>query len=564
MQRKTTTAPTRVYSYGCSFRGVTKNADLVEEQYRRAHAYQQKLVELELQRRAAVRAVLATDAGVVKLAEVVAQHEKALTDDLVAAAAIKQATRSKKLPPELRDRLAQTKQDLRAARDAWKAARRLFATDPNTKAALDKTNTDHVVAVKAARAASGLAWGTYLILERAADQQRNEKMDPKHRGYTGEGRLAVQFQGGTTVAGVFGGEDTRMRIEPKPGGSRKRHICKLRIGSDGRAPIWAEIEVFIHRQLPADSRITWARLKRTRRGRDYLYDLQITLESQTFAGVLQDMAHRRVAVDLGWRVTDKGAGGLRVAYWRDSDGRHEELRLPAKLLSSLDYPDQLLGIETNWFERAKAKLLAWRADVVLPEEHRSYTGTLAHWQSPLTLASYVWWWREHRFAGDELIFATMDEWRVRRFWHYRDWRMFQRDKALAARKDFYCVFASKLVVDCKELVLEDFDLSAFATKDTGPSAFRYWRRTGAPSELRLCLIAAAKKVGAKITLVDPAMTTRRCQACGSEEPWDQKTETVHTCKTCGTTWDQDDNATINMLASGSMVSGTSESLDPAE
>jgi hypothetical protein len=52
MNRKTTPEPARVYNYGC-YRGVTVNAELVEDQYRKAHAYQQKLVELELNRRRA-------------------------------------------------------------------------------------------------------------------------------------------------------------------------------------------------------------------------------------------------------------------------------------------------------------------------------------------------------------------------------------------------------------------------------------------------------------------------------------------------------------------------------
>ena len=548
MNRKTTPEPARVYNYGC-YRGVTVNAELVEDQYRKAHAYQQKLVELELNRRRAVRTVLATDARVAAALEAVATQEALLAPELELAKTSKQASKSKALPSDLRNRMAQIKQDLQAARDELKTAKHLAAKIPSIADALTQTTSEHKVAIKWARSTAGLYWGTYLILERAAEQQRKEKHDPRFREYEGEGRLAIQFQKGTTVASIFGGEDRRMRIQPI---SKKRHLCKFRIGSDKAAPVWAEIDVAIHRPLPADGRITWAWLQRLRRGRGYVYNLQITVESATFFGAPPSGSepHRRIGVDLGWRVANRGNGGLRVAYWHDSNGVSDELRVPPSILTALDYPAQLLGVETNWFERAKAELLAWRLERALPEEHLSRSGTLAQWKSARRLASYVWWWREHRFAGDETIFAAMNEWRVRRFWHYRDWSLAQRDKALAMRKDFYRCWAKKLVVDCKELVLEKLDLRVFSKDDDdSTSPQRYWKMQGAPSELRLCLIAAAEKVGAKVTIVNPAMTTRRCHACGSEQPWDQEHEVVHTCEACGAEWDQDDNAGINLLAS---------------
>lgn len=567
MARKTTEAPARVYSYGCSYRGVVANGDLVDDQYRKAHIYQQKLVELELTRRRAVRTVLATDAGVAAALETIAAQEALLAPELLAASAVKQATKSKNLPPDLRTRIAQIKQQLNAARAALKVEKKRAAKIPSIEEALDQTSADHTEAIKAARATDDVPfWGTYLILERAAKQQRQDVHDPRFREYTGEGRIAVQFQKGATVERIFSDKDTRMRIEPL---SKKRHMCKIRIGSTGRAPIWAEIEVFIHRALPADGRITWAWLRRIRRGRDYIYNLQITVESMSFVGAppAGSRPYRRIGVDLGWRVAERGNGGLRVAYWHDSDGTHGELRIPPPLLSALDYPSQLFGVETNWFERAKTELLAWRLANALPEEHALRSASLAQWRSAQRLAGYVWWWREHRFAGDEAIFAAMNEWRVRRFWHYRDWSLHQRDKTLAKRKDFYRVWASQLVVDCKELVLEKLDLRDFSTKDDdnapNATAKRYWKMQGCPSELRLCLIAAATKVGAKITMMNPAMTTRRCHACGSEQPWDQEHDVTHTCEACGVVWDQDDNAGINLLAlaSGSVTNEPPEALD---
>jgi predicted RNA-binding Zn-ribbon protein involved in translation (DUF1610 family) len=563
MKRKTTSTPTRVHTYGCSYRGIITNAELAEDQYRRAYVYQQKLVELELKRRAAVRSILGSAPDVVALAQTVATCEAEVEAAVLLVKTVRKAGRTRMVPPELADRLARAKSACKDARAAVKTAQAVSALNPEIRSALDKINSENKADVKAARQGSGLtAWGTYLIIDKAAEQQRNGKMDPRHRPYNGEGRLAVQFQKGTTVDKLFG-DDTRMQIAPKLGGSPKRHMCKIRIASNGRAPVWAEIEVFIHRPLPPDSRITWAWLQRVRRGRDYTYSLQITVESATFLSV--STGRKRVAVDLGWRVADRGANGLRVAYWQDSNGEHGELRLDAKLLSALDYPAQLSGIETKWFEQARSELAAWLAATPHPEEHAARTANLASWRSAMRLASYVWWWRLNRFAGDAAMYAQMNEWRVRRFWHYRDWALHQRDSAFAARKDLYRNFARHLLHDCRELALEDFDLRAFARKtDDTPSAQRFWRMMGSPHELRLCLISAAKKAGVLISKLDPAMTTRRCHACGNELPWDQEREVAHTCAICGVTWDQDQNACINLLASGSVMPPVPEALASSE
>src|SRR5205807_6540186 len=93
-----------------------------------------------------------------------------------------------------------------------------------------------------------------------------------HR-WDGRGRLAVQLQGGLPVADAFG-SDSRLRIAPVPAGawergappSARRTTVQLRIGSEGREPVWATVPVVLHRPLPPAAQIKWVFLLRERIG----------------------------------------------------------------------------------------------------------------------------------------------------------------------------------------------------------------------------------------------------------------------------------------------------------
>ncbi len=567
MKRRTSTAPVRVYDYGCSHRGVISNRALVDDQYRKAHTYQQTLVEMELKRRTAVRAALAEAPDVIAPAAVVTQLVADLQQAREAVNVAKRVSRSNRVPVELKGLIAELRLKLKPARDTLKLAKQAAAKNVDTKTKLTVIEEAHRTAAKAARAACGVYWGSYLQVERSVEQQRKGVHDPRRRDYDGSGRIAVQIQKGMTVAELFGGEDRRVQLRPTGTGSltsQKNHVCKLRVGTepDGRTPIWAEIEVAIHRPLPSDAKVMWVVLHRLRRGLGFRYRLQVTFEAMSLARTAT--GNRRVAVDLGWRVFASGNEGLRVAYWHDSTDTHGELRLPPRLVSALDYPAQLIGVEEKWFEGAKVRMADWQDAHTLPPEHVEWLSNLRQWRSGRRLAGYVWWWREHRFAGDDEIFAAMNEWRVRRFWHYRNWSIAQRDQAIARRLDYYRVFAAHLLEGCNELVLEDFDLRVFARKrEDTPPAVRFWQHMAAPTYLRGALVNRASGQGIKVTIVDPAMTTRRCYECGSELPWDQK-QLVHTCEKCGATWDQDANAGKNILASGPVTSDPLEALADGE
>jgi hypothetical protein len=553
MKRKTSSVPTRIYVYGVHPRGITEGQALADDQYCKADDYRTKLVTLELERRTAVRAVLDEAPTVIEIGQRVAREEATVETLYKQAREANAAARKRTMTAETRQTIKEAKAQLAVARKAWKAERSAAAADPPTKARLDEIEARHHARIIEERAASDLYWGTYLVCEKAAEQQRKALMDPRHKPRTGEGRIAVQIQKGMTVARLAGDRRFRMRELPGTRRSRGKYLaeCSLRAGSVGRDPLWVTFTAVVHRPLPDDAKIMWAWLYRWRRGRAWAYELHITVESREFAQAVA-AGEGRVALDLGWRVAEKGNGGLRVAYWKDDKGNEGEVRLDNELLSALDYPSQLLGVETHWFEKMRGELVTWAKANTLPPEHAARLENLAQWRNAKRLSSAVWWWKDNRFAGDEAIFSPLNEWRVRRFWHYRDWSINQREKALARRLDFYRMFARTLLARYDTLVLEDFDLRKFAAKPKAedapvPNAERYWRMMGSPHELRIALIDTARKLGRTFVKLDPAMTTRRCDECGCEDTWDQS-QLMHTCAACGRVRDQDLNACNNLLA----------------
>src|SRR5262249_58171310 len=117
---------------------------------------------------------------------------------------------------------------------------------------------------KAGGARRALYWGSYLAVEEGLARAGHGPPPQFHRG-TGDGKLAVQLQGGLPVADASRGEDPRLRLVPvaagayAPGAPRplRRTHAYLRVGSDRRAPVWAQVPVVLHPPLPANPTITW-------------------------------------------------------------------------------------------------------------------------------------------------------------------------------------------------------------------------------------------------------------------------------------------------------------------
>jgi hypothetical protein len=560
--------PSRIFSYGAL---PPDHEDLVVAQMRVANRYRSALVELERVRRGraldALRArfpeVPALEAEVEALRERIAQVEAAVKVRNAAARRRRATAEERAELRGLRERRREVYADLKA-RKAW--------DDPGLQPdleAVEKWAKEEALALRArfAHPADGegppLYWPTYLEVE---DSLRGARRGapPVFRRFTGEGQVSMQLQKGLPVPDLLACTDTRLRLEVQDAGKRHYRLW-LRIGSEGRAPLWAKVPIILHRDLPADARIKWARLLRRHCGTHWRWQVQFVLERDEWPA--DAASGGACGIDLGWRLVSKG---LRVAFWAGDDGRSGELVIPHADLARWRKADDLTSIRDRNFNAARDALAAWvRGGVALADWLRVELTHLHQWRSPARLAALLWRWngaryergREvpwqpppgfegvpgfGRFPGDGEIFARLWAWR-KQDRHLYDWLANNREKAVRWRDDLYRRFARELTGRYYTVVFERTDwreMVALPAADAEGVELRTSNhRIAAVGRLRQFV---REKAG-EYQEVDPKHTTKRCHACGSLEDFDAARELEHPCSACGEVWDQDHNAAKNLL-----------------
>ena len=564
------------YTYG--LRSPVENHDRVIDQLRLASVYRNKLVEIELARRAATDDTLRELCpGLLECEADLATVNAAIEDVVAQQRGRNQRARGMTDEADFRDRLAELKprrKELAARRKTLRAGS--FAA-PATQERLTAVNETAAVAIRAARASCGVFWGTYLLVEQAADAFR-KGAPPVFRGFRGEGRIAVQLQGGMTWDEASSGEDTRLRIVhtpqtetrtarngtvlPMPGAKRQaqQYTLWLRIGSDGRAPIWATWPLILHRPIPDGTRIMWAIVRREIIVGHERWHLTLSLRDDTDqAFVRRDVAAAGVCgVDIGYRYIDDRA--QRVAYWHGSDGASGELQLPAGKVAEWKKVDDLQSIRDDLHNVARAALRDWLAANAHPEWLDEATEHIHAWRRLSRLDRLVVQWRGRRFDGDEAMMATLEAWRTkeRHLWQYQE---NLRDQLLAWRKDYYRNFAAMLRRRYRTIAVEDMDLRSAIHDVLRPEEERKTvtaQRRAARFASLSTLVGALKDSGADVVAIERAGTTSTCSWCGAAN--EVGTGVLHTCVGCGREWDRDDNAARNILARGEAAVKTRESL----
>lgn len=464
--------PTRKWAYGVrervpgtkdSFPGI----DAAFEQLRRAHDYQNKLVEVELARRKRIEEIVeASHPDLPRLraeAEAASGEVAALRSDLSGA-----NSRERKLNADesLSGRIKTARREAGVRWKAYSDLRKARFADAGVKKDLranDEEFADRRTNARNEAVASGLYWGTAASV---ATRVKQSGPPPKFRRWTGEGVLSVQIQrkpdrstprepvlnpdgtprlhprnrkpmyrhlGAKTfgAAEAFAGASTSVRIErttrgeawgaqpphargPAPENPDDPHphyvTVSLRIASDiDGNPVWARLPAHYSRPIPPDAEIKWVHLScrkvGTRRRWEVLFDLARDRWERGNGRQLAETG--TVAVALGWREID---GAVRVASWVGSDGASGEVTIPADRVSRWRYCDRLQGIRDTLFEESKARLAAWVAarKEPLPEGFASRVSTVSQWRSPSRLAALAVWWRSNRFPGDEEIFRLTE------------------------------------------------------------------------------------------------------------------------------------------------------------
>lgn len=449
--------------------------------------------------------------------------------------------------------------DERERREQRRAAFKL----PEIQAALRALDKEEYEEARILWCDAGLYWCNHEEVKNTWLQARRRPGTLRfHAWRAARGKTTVRFQTGLPVAEAFSGNDTRLRLTPvddaaaydSPVRSERRRAARsalsIRVGSDGRAPIWFILPCVLHRQLPSDGLIRSASVLREVVATHVRYRLVLIVETPEPQPI--ERAPLGVGIDVGWRRLPEG---LRVCAWHDDASRSGEVVLDNRWLNGMAQVDNLRSIRDRHFNAARDALVTWRGKAEgLPEWFREATATLSQWRSPARLAALALRWREACFAGDEGACEAAEAWRQQDK-HLYEYESHLRDKLLKRRREQYRVFAARLARTYTHVMLEDFDLrnvarvkGDYAQGGDLPAGARHYRQLAAVSTLRLAIENACEREGVKLRWGEAAYTTQTCQDCGYVYAFDAVREIVTTCPACGVRIDQDVRAAMNLMA----------------
>lgn len=555
---------TKVISFGC--KPPRENFDLINDQISKGHSYYNQLIELHRKQiddcETARRERFPEFAAVEKsMAEAEAEVEKVVESIRANNAKMKR----KRATPEESMALADAKARLKSLRASRKEIRAAIAEDDGLQAHLESIYAATSDAKKAARASSGVYWGTYQKVEGAVEAAIKKTMGPpRFKRWSGDGQVAIQVQNGTTWQEMIVGAGrigNLLRAEQLPtdresARSARPWMFSLCVSTDDkRKPNFARLMAYVPPNImPSDAKIMGVSLVRKslppHRMSDgkyhprYDWSLQFTVRTNEEKPRATSGA---CGIDVGWRLMDDGS--LRVAYLVDDDGKHEELRLPARLVTSWEKTQSIQSIRDRSFDAIRARLVEWKQQQTaeFPEWFSEAAKFVGQWKAKGKLVRLIDQWHENRIDGDAEILAELDAWRHQDV-HLWQWETEAEKKSQRTRLDLYRVFAHRVSQRYKEIYVEDFDLRKIQRNrkpddNTVDAGSKEYMRTACISTL-VGLLKQKKAVK-----VDCANTTKKCHACGSIEEFDHRS-LWHTCKSCNLPWDQDYNAAKNILVSG--------------
>lgn len=607
--------PIRVYQYGLLY--PSDGGDLVLEQMRLAHRYRNLLVEIEHKRRAQIRAAMAAHPDMQPLEEQIAALVAQRDEAREVITRQRRMTRSRSETAAQRQAVRNLGSQIREVRDQIKAIRKAVASDTHVAEQIATAEAEAKTRLKEARANCGVYWGTYLLQEADADAARMNKTPPRFQRWTEEGRVSVQIQRGMTVEQLFQ-SDPRVQVRAvstdahdplvRRGDRRRacRTVLRLRVQSEKARPIWAEWPMIYHRPIPPGSVIKVATVSRRRLDcRRFGWLLHLTVEVPASA-VRRATAEGVCALNLGF--CQRPDNTIRVGYMVGDDGHEQEITLPTSVIGAIGKTDSLRSIRDRELDKFRAEFVAWKQGLVEAHEARAAAATqpaddkcrdaaddatgfllpttwgnlcrymaldgtlppawfwektvaLDKWRSADRFRRLAFYWRDHRFHGDDEMYNRIDGHKTehaRTAWRYRDehlerWESNGRRKALRRRRETYRIIAAQMADRYRILVIDDVDLRDFQRSPRPEeervefAAVKHAQRLSAPSELRGVLMNA---FGAERVIKHAgADRTRVCHGCGTLNEWNRsESGRLHVCHHCKRQWDQDANFCRNLLA----------------
>lgn len=572
---------TKVYVYGAFEPHL--NLALVQRAFRLANDYQNVLVGIERDKRKRIQDAQGELPSIAQLKadidNLTSQIETAFQEtkktrartregktkhqtDKTKIAALR-ATRKEKYELLKKEKQLQTEalKPLYEACEKEAHERALEAREQATEGRLPRRDGTIPTEAEADAAGGGLFWGTYCDVEAAVRAATSGPEEPKFKRFAGAGRVAVQLQKTPTTAEVLTGGSQYCQIDNpspeawatpgRPGRRMRYTTARIRVGSNGRAPIWTEFHIVMHRPLPVNAQVVWARLVARKSANRTVWSFQVTVKLPDLE--IKSVPSRVCALNLGWRkVLGETGDEIRAAYWQGSDGESGEVRLPKRVLGAFSKAEELQGIRSNLLDVQRALLIQHVALHGSPHPQGDILTTrlqnLSKIKSPGTFSWILRKWSAVARPQDLEALEELRKWEARdiHLWRYQTGA---RECGTRHRRAIFNKAAYVLSNKYDTIVLDAFDLRDVverapddSTEQREPQHIRTWT---APSELRDRL---QKKFSHVIKISKEEKVTITCHVCQSKRVWDKKPHINHTCADCGATWDQDLNACQNLMS----------------
>jgi hypothetical protein len=536
------------------------------------------LVEIERDHRTSFRTIVYSDISVANMS----QKIQCIKDEIIDQDSLRKEARrrhrnkigdhTKTFDSKIKLLKGQLKELFPQDKELRKKARK------KSKKALAALESQRKEDVKTAYQNSGLWWSNYNDVINSYRSARNRAMkegsELKFHRFDGSGGFRCQFnKGGVSAEDLLLAKNNvaQVRIithdefaELRGGigetssqsyGSRNyaRNYGVLSItvytykGDDGKMRRrMLDFPIIIHRPLPLKAQLKEFRVKRKRIGVDFRWDVTFTF-TEMAAPIIHSTPEKSCGINLGWKsVSD----GLRVATVFDGGSKPWHIVLPKIIMDKMVYVDELQR-QIDTMTNDNYCWLLERVDDQAPEPLAESFAALkrAKRPHPTKFAKTVVLWREYEnyLPG---VFEEADSrrkvCRSRAKEHHN-----LRDKVVRRREDFYRCRAKEIADNFGLIALDKMDLrklAALETADGEPTKLhkkaRYSRKVAAVSIFREWIVKQATKTGAIVNVVNVASSTT-CHKCGTNTK--PGSGHVWTCLGCGLSWDQDDNAAINLL-----------------
>jgi hypothetical protein len=265
-----------------------------------------------------------------------------------------------------------------------------------------------------------------------------------------------------------------------------------------------------------------------------------------------------VGIDLGWRITP---GGLRVAYWAGEDGSSGELLLPQADVTAFIQIQSLESKIVVAYERARRSLSSRGHMFLTASVIGEFMNTALACVSARQFCELFEMRKQDLSDADQYLFDLLCAWHKEHL-HLWTWQANLRDQLIRRRRELYRQFAAELASRFRRAFLNDIKLSRKVMRPLFSARYlaaeRQHRFIAAVSTLYRTIERTFEREGGIALRIHVVSATMTCHACGAIDKWDPATTLTHTCSKCGSTWDQDYNAALNVLRTG-LLSATSNS-----